>query len=65
MTSRDSKAGLPDDNDSKTVLPELSSIRRSRLKSLWIAHVTLFIFSTGFSIVLTGIYPYMKQVNKS
>ena len=38
------------------------TIRRARLRSVWIAHVGMFIFSLGFSIVLTGVYPYMKQL---
>ena len=41
---------------------ENPGIRRARLRSVWIAHVGMFIFSLGFSIVLTGVYPYMKQL---
>jgi len=36
--------------------------RRSRLRSIYIIHFAMFIFSLGFSIILTGVYPYLKQV---
>ena len=35
---------------------------RIRTRSLWIAHCSLFIVSLGFSIVLTGVFAYMKQL---
>ena len=36
--------------------------RKSRILSIYIVHIGMFIFSLGFSIVLTGVYPYMIQV---
>ena len=35
---------------------------KQRKMSLYIAHASLFIVSMGFSTVLTGVYPYMKQL---
>ena len=29
-----------------------------------IVHISMFIFSLGFSIILTGVFPYMKQLDK-
>lgn len=37
----------------------------ARNRSLWIVHLGMTIFSMGFSIVLTGVYPYMKQASLS
>lgn len=36
--------------------------RVARMRSIWIVHGGMLIFSLGFSIILTGVYPYMKQV---
>ena len=36
--------------------------RQLRLRSLWILHIVTFIFSLSFSIVFTGVYPYLLQV---
>ncbi|TRY68880.1 hypothetical protein TCAL_11023 [Tigriopus californicus] len=41
---------------------ETKSQRRARILSIYIVHIGMFIFSLGFSIVLTGVYPYMKQL---
>ena len=63
--TRDSNASPP-----ATALVDLASqeeagTRRMRMRSLWIAQLALCVFSLGFSIVLTGVYPYMKQVRQS
>lgn len=42
---------------------ETNAQRRARILSIYIVHIGMFIFSLGFSIVLTGVYPYMKQVS--
>lgn len=44
-----------------TVL-ESGSERKERLRSLWIVYFTMFLISLGFSIVLTGIWPYLDKV---
>lgn len=41
---------------------ETAEAKKARYRSIRIAQLTMFIFATGFSIVLTGVYPYMKEV---
>ena len=36
--------------------------RKLRLRGLWICHVVTFVFSLSFSIVFTGVFPYLQQV---
>jgi hypothetical protein len=36
--------------------------KKERLRSLWIVYFTMFLISLGFSIVLTGIWPYLDKV---
>ena len=55
--------------ESKNKLPihpeELESPeeKKVRYRSIRIGQVALLIFAIGFSIVLTGVYPYMTQVS--
>jgi hypothetical protein len=37
--------------------------RRSRIRSLYIVHVSMLIFSLGNSIIFTGVWPYLKLVS--
>ncbi len=62
--SENERASSPPPNSALAALAasEDPSRRKARTRSLWIAHGALCIFSLGFSIVLTGVYPYMKQV---
>lgn len=41
---------------------ETDKERDERLTSLWIIYFTMFLISLGFSIVLTGIWPYLDKV---
>ena len=41
---------------------ESAAEKRLRYRSIRIGQFVLFIFATGFSIILTGVYPYMKEV---
>ena len=41
---------------------ETGDEKRIRVRSLWIMNIEIFIFALGFSIVLTGVLPYLKQV---
>ena len=41
---------------------ESQTEKKVRYRSIRIGQVALLIFSIGFSIVLTGVYPYMTQV---
>lgn len=36
--------------------------RDTRYRSIRVVQVAMFIFAIGFSIILTGVYPYMKQL---
>ena len=42
---------------------ESAAEKRQRYRSIRIGQFVLFIFATGFSIILTGVYPYMKEVS--
>ena len=42
---------------------ETEQEKKIRYRSIRIGHMAMFIFATGFSIILTGVYPYMKEVN--
>ena len=44
---------------------ETDSERKERIRSLWIIYFTMFLISLGFSIVLTGIWPYLDKVGGS
>ena len=39
--------------------------RKLRIRGLWICHVVTFVFSLSFSIVFTGVFPYLQQVTFS
>lgn len=41
---------------------ETAAERRARRHSHWIVYITTFVMSIGFSIVLTGVWPYLQQV---
>ena len=36
--------------------------RKLRIRGIWICHVVTFVFSLSFSIVFTGVFPYLQQV---
>ncbi|ROT67089.1 putative major facilitator superfamily domain-containing protein 8 [Penaeus vannamei] len=39
--------------------------RRARRHSHWIIYITAFVMSIGFSIVLTGVWPYLQRLDAS
>ena len=43
-------------------LIETPEEKSKRMRSIKIVHLAMFVFSLGFSIVITGVYPYMQQV---
>lgn len=54
--------GSPENGvDNKQIL-ETDSERKERVFSLRIIYFTMFLISLGFSIVLTGIWPYLDKV---
>ena len=42
---------------------ETQAEKKIRMRSLYIAHFSLLIMSLGSSIILTGVYPYMVQLD--
>ncbi|XP_050725040.1 major facilitator superfamily domain-containing protein 8-like [Eriocheir sinensis] len=44
---------------------ETEGEKRSRKRSHWVAYTTMFVMSIGFSIVLTGVWPYLHDLNPS
>ena len=43
---------------------ESASDKKRRFRSIRISQTALFGTAMGFSVILTGVYPYMKQVRK-
>ena len=56
------ESGLPPKVD--LVELETTAEKRARIRSLWIIYIESFIFQLGFSIVIAGLFPYLKQVPK-
>lgn len=46
------------------LLLETDAEKRERIFSLRIIYFTMFLISLGFSIVLTGIWPYLDRVSR-
>ncbi|CAL4078836.1 unnamed protein product, partial [Meganyctiphanes norvegica] len=44
---------------------ETEAERRSRRRSQWIIYLTTFVMSIGFSIILTGVWPYLQKLDPS
>jgi MFS transporter, ceroid-lipofuscinosis neuronal protein 7 len=44
---------------------ETEAERRTRLLSLKIIYFTMFLMTLGFSIILTGIWPFLDKVGRS
>lgn len=45
-------------------LLETAQERRERWRSVYVIYFTMFQMSLGFSIVLTGVWPYLDKVSK-
>lgn len=59
---------LTDDNVETPKTPlllETEDEKKTRLLSLNIIYFTMFLMTLGFSIILTGIWPYLDKVRKS
>ena len=48
--------------EKKPIILETDEEKRDRMWSLRIIYFTMFLISLGFSIVLTGIWPYLDKV---
>ncbi|XP_068231159.1 major facilitator superfamily domain-containing protein 8-like isoform X1 [Palaemon carinicauda] len=44
---------------------ETAADRKARKRSHYVVYVTTFVMSVGFSIVLTGVWPYLQQLDPS
>jgi hypothetical protein len=61
----DASRGLTADdveNTNKTKILETPDEKRKRMLSLRIIYFTMFLMTLGFSIILTGIWPYLDKV---
>lgn len=50
--------------EKKTIVLETDEEKTNRMWSLRIIYFTMFLISLGFSIVLTGIWPYLDKVGE-
>lgn len=64
VTEVESEESVHNNNKNGTDKIELESTKekKERIRSLWIVYFTLFTISLGFSIVLTGIWPFLDKV---
>jgi hypothetical protein len=65
----DSNGSMPNSNatengdkSANNQILETEKERSERFRSLWIVYFTMFLISLGFSIVLTGLWPYLDTV---
>ena len=49
-------------NNNDIINRETDDEKRARICSLWVINVQTFIFALSFSIVITGVLPYLRQV---
>lgn len=54
--------GADIEGSKKTPILETDDEKRTRLLSLKIIYFTMFLMTLGFSIILTGIWPYLDKV---
>uniref|UniRef100_A0A2A4JER6 Uncharacterized protein n=1 Tax=Heliothis virescens TaxID=7102 RepID=A0A2A4JER6_HELVI len=52
----------PEADEAPTMLLETPQERRERWRSVYVIYFTMFQMSLGFSIVLTGVWPYLDKV---
>ena len=45
------------------VIMESTQARNKRIRSLFIVHTSMLIFSVGGSIIVTGLWPYLQAVS--
>lgn len=58
--------GVNNKNEPKSkIILETDEERSDRVRSLRIIYFTMFLISLGFSIVLTGIWPYLDKVSQN
>ncbi|XP_033326058.1 CLN7/MFS domain-containing 8 [Megalopta genalis] len=57
---RAERSTVPKDDDLETVAE-----RRERWRSIYVIYFTMFLMSLGFSIILTGVWPYLDKLDKN
>lgn len=62
---REPAAGEDDAAPAGLPLLETAQERRERWRSVYVIYFTMFQMSLGFSIVLTGVWPYLDKVSCS
>lgn len=66
LLSAETTAMKPSNNGNQqnglSAVLETDKEKKERLWSLWIVYFTMFLISLGFSIVLTGIWPFLDKV---
>jgi len=64
QSSSDSEiAGTKPDIEDVSDLLETPEEKKARKRSHWVAYTTMFVMSIGFSIVLSGVWPYMQELD--
>ncbi|ROT64313.1 putative major facilitator superfamily domain-containing protein 8 [Penaeus vannamei] len=51
--------------DEYSLVLETAAERKARKRSHWVAYTTMFVMSIGFSIVLSGVWPYLHELEPS
>ncbi|XP_014217374.2 major facilitator superfamily domain-containing protein 8-like [Copidosoma floridanum] len=67
MTCWKMKSCLPWREEEEAVDDDLETVaeRKQRYNSIYVIYFTMFLMSLGFSIVLTGMYPYLEKLDNS
>lgn len=63
MTDVDECQTADTENAEKGQVLESEADRRTRIMSLRIIYFTMFLMTLGFSIILTGLWPYLDKVS--
>ena len=42
---------------------ELPLVKASRIRSIRIAQIAAFVFALGFSVMIAGVFPYLREVS--
>lgn len=65
MDENNKLAAVEDAEGAKKIqILETDEERKTRLLSLRIIYFTMFLMTLGFSIILTGIWPYLDKVSR-
>ena len=67
MKSRNKVSNDKDDAEKPNIATDTSKLetedeKTARIRSLWVMNIETLIFALSFSIVITGVLPYLRQV---